>query len=132
MDDIIEISQRILSELHEAGEDTLTTLANTVNVPTGEEREAQLMRVALTKLTEGGLVLAAHSKASGVGYEELSTSDSLGVFATVETNLRFDQTRSLWTWTSGNSPHVVATDAGYALSTKTLEERGYQWWLQSK
>jgi len=130
MEDETELQDRLLSELEEAGEENLPTLANTIFAEemTVDQQRAGI-RSALAGLINADLVRVAFEDATGRELREISKELSERVIEQLDDHLVL---RSDGTWTGGPRPwpEVVTTEKGKARARVVLETRGYQWWRQ--
>lgn len=138
MIDMEEVKKRVLSELEEAGEEEVTTLLNTVFLPTGDKIEAELVSDALGELAREGLVLVAVANTDRKTWKILEIEDSVSEINRLPEFIHFVSKRRLWTdvrdvgppYSMFNTPLVVATEQGKSRAFEILDERGYQWWRQ--
>ena len=139
MEQLTELEQRILSELEEAGEESVLTLALTVLDGAGTHDELEALKVALTNLTTAQLVRMSASRGLDRRLTELSSTASISAIETINSFLRFDLQKSRWSDIrrsgppfSDEFPYVVATDSGKNEGFQILDKRGYQWWRPRK
>ena len=123
-----ELRERILSELEEAGEENIPTLANTVFDATGIEVERSQLKAALLSLVESGLVRVAVERDNQERLIEISKEESLGILKDIERSLVFSNDRNCWTGGPRPWPEIVLTDQGAVAARGVLDARGYQWW----
>ena len=141
LSDLSELQLRILSELEEAGLDSIPALAITVTDVEGVPVDWTSMKDALTKLINADLVRVSLDNShanrirtlkSGVELAEIakrgsrpwamSKEDSLTIMAEVDAALIADpQYDKRWV-------DILVTDAGHEMSGRILDRRGYQWW----
>jgi hypothetical protein len=122
-----EIELRILSELEEAGEENVCSMANTIFPPTGSSSEIDQLQAALGSLVARGLVRMGE-RVRSVGVRPLSKEDSQAVVEGIRTGFIFDSAKEQWWWTHLAWPEIVDTEAGKLEARKILDQRGYQWW----
>ena len=126
----LELEFRILSELEEAGEENVPTIANTVFEPTGSPTELSQLQQALEKLIEADFVRVALSRDATLRLTDLSKNESLGVISNIRVHLVFKEASMHWTGGSQPWPEIVTTEIGKMRGRQILDERGYQWWRQ--
>jgi hypothetical protein len=117
-----ELEMRILSELEEAGEENVPTIANTVTNVRGDQLELSEIRSALESLVRADLIRIA------LDGRDMNAQESLGVLAVLETHLIFNSEGKHWTGGSEPWPDIIATRTGKETAFQILDERGYQWW----
>lgn len=126
---IDELQQRIVSELEEAGEETLLTLLNTVaDFRQGRAEEVVLYRDALHGLIDDGLVLMAPERIPGNKTVEVDARRSRQMVIDRLEGVHFVEEQHYWTKTPTTESYVVATEAGMTRAREILGERGYEWW----
>ena len=123
-----EVEMRIAAELEEAGQENIAAMINTIIAPAGDAWEVAAMRVALDNMVRGGLATMALDPGPGKRLVPLNVEDSLALVARIESLLRFRTSDRHWTFSTGEHPNVIATEAGRERGFKILDERGYQWW----
>ena len=134
--DVVEISQRLLAELEEAGEDSLPGLMNTVLKPDELAISFSEFSAAGNNLIQTGLARMFIGRAKGVGPLMESEIHSLKLFEDTMTELIIDPVDKQWTypgkppWLMGTYPWIVLTDAGFVSARAILARRGYRWWEQ--
>lgn len=131
---VAELSMRVLATLEEAGEETISTLINTVFEPAGSEAEIADLKLALDSLVQQGLTQLSTARA-GQRLEELPRQASIDEIAKISTRLSFDGSSKTWRDPQHSGPpfaddeqYVVLTRAGRMKSVEILTARGYQWW----
>jgi hypothetical protein len=133
---VSELDARMLAELEEAQEQTITSLLNTVIQPIGAPAEVSAYREASLSLIKRGLVRIAvlYDKNRRLVDEDMERSvELLNLFVS---EFIFDRKQNLWVM-SGQStlprtdsfPHLVLTEAGLSQAIELLQQRGYRWWL---
>jgi len=122
-----ELQDRLLSELGEAGEENIPTLANTVfaGAENFDEQRAG-MRDALGSLMHAGLVRVALEGQAGL--DELSKARSRNIIEQLEVHLVVRPDVLAWTGGPRPWPEIVTTANGKVRAHAVLESRGYQWW----
>ncbi len=123
-----ELEARILSELEEAGEENIPTLANTVFEPTGSTDESAELRDALTRLVIDEYVRVAVVRDELKRLTEMSKEVSLQIVSDLDVHLVFKSGNFHWTGGPRPWPEIVTTALGKRLGREILEARGYQWW----
>jgi hypothetical protein len=124
---IEEIKLRVLSELQEAGEETVAAMANTILERSGDRHVIDMLRQALDELIQEGMIRMAFRKGSG-RLSPLPTEDSLQVVGELQSVLRVRESEMYWTWATDSKPQIIATAAGIKRADQILAEHGYQWW----
>jgi hypothetical protein len=136
-----ELEQRILSELEEAWEEEVTTIANTVFPPSGTPTEIDEMAEALASLVNADLVRISIDYDYTRKLRPLSKEQSLEVINTLASEFEFDRDGEHWAWKKFKLPlkayqvqipEILPTQAGLVKAREILEERGYQWWRSKR
>jgi hypothetical protein len=128
-----ELATRILSHLEEAGEENVTSTMNTLMAATGDIGELDQTQAALEALIRLDLVRIAYRRLRPGRLQSVSKDESLSAVQAMKPYITFNSADSLWVWDrSQPRAEIVATDLGMARAREVLEERGYQWWRQSK
>jgi hypothetical protein len=128
MTDARELSQRLLAELFEAGEDGVPTLLNTIDAQVGSNEKICNFAIALEDLVIADLVLLFVARIPEVGPVALSKQESLLLARNLPAHVVFDTSRGMWKLTGAVHPQIIVTDRGMLLSEEILAERGYRWW----
>ena len=136
---ISELEMRILSELEELHFENIPAMMNTVMEPAGEPNELTEMQEALRGLVMAELATMCAGRDTDGRFRGLSKDESLATIADLDSILRFDASRKLWTNSqrtgppfSETFPFVLNTKAGKEKGFGILQERGYQWWRPKK
>lgn len=120
-----QLDERFLGVLHEAGEEDVTTLMNTVIPCVGTEDELDATVNALTKLVERALVdievwlSFTQRSAPHAGDEALQLIGRIGA------SVKWDPADRLWRWVAGERMQICLTRSGFALARKLIGERGW-------
>jgi hypothetical protein len=132
-----ELEMRILSELEEAGEESVVTLLNTVTRKRGGMLELTQLQLALKTLVDLDLARISVERDESSRLKELSKDHSQVEIDRIPLNVRFGPLGGYWELLRRPSakadddfPYVVDTPEGQNKAFEILEERGYQWWLQ--
>lgn len=130
-----EMALRVLSELEEAGAETVVTLLATVTPRTGQASELHEVAQAIARLVRLELVQLSIDRDATGHLRRLSKEASLAALQDVLPNLAFDATSSSWSDNRNKVPpfrpaypYVVATSGGLVQAREILDARGYQWW----
>lgn len=130
-----ELDQRVLSELYEAGGETVQTLAVTVLDGQGDANELASLTEALVSLVQVGHALIAVEDTMQRKLQCLSTASSVAEINALQSFLYFDTTDKRWKDKRRTTPpyrpepcYVVNTEQGRQLGFEILNARGYQWW----
>jgi hypothetical protein len=130
---LTELPQRILSELEEAGSETVSSMMNTVIDPSGATADIEAFKAALSEVVNLNLADIAYFDGEAGRREALTKDDALGLVGGIGERLTFDEERKYWVWKKTEAlPEIVATKAGIAKAEQILEERGYQWWRRKE
>jgi hypothetical protein len=136
---ISELEMRILSELEELHFENIPAMMNTVMEPAGEPNELTDMQEALRGLVMAELATMCSGRDSEGRLKGLSKDESLASIVNLDSTLRFDATRKLWTNSRRTGPpfretfpFVLNTKTGKEKGFEILQERGYQWWRPKK
>ena len=123
-----EIEDRLLSELHESGEEELVTLLNTVFDCTGEVSERTAFCLAMISLIETGAIAVAR-ESEGRPLKEMPRSRSIEQVKLAISALMFDIGERYWIDPQMTfDVYAVVSSAGSERAHRILSERGYQWW----
>jgi hypothetical protein len=127
--DVPEMMQRILAELEEAGEENVSSMLNTIVVPSGERSELAVYKSALAQLVEQDLVRVEFE--TDDNSRPPPQQNATNIVQSLDTYLRYSGEDREWGFVDGNrAPVVIGTDSGLARAEAILEDRGYQWWRQ--
>jgi hypothetical protein len=125
--------------LEEAGEEEVVTMINTVTSPNGDASELVGLRAALKSLVHAGYITLSMDLDASRKFRSLSQAESLDVISDLQSGLRFDSERALWTDTRHKGPpyglafpYILNTGAGKEKGFEILDDRGYQWWRPKK
>ena len=142
MADLTELEMRVLSELEEAGQEEILTLINTVMTVTGDPGEIDEIESALNELFRSGFARIAIDRDDSDRLRRLSVEKSLAHVLNLRKKLQFREEDKHWTDVDDHGPpysptyeeppYVVCTAAGKERAFQILDDRGYQWWRQSK
>lgn len=124
-----ELQERLLSELQEAGEENLPTLANTV-LSSGEAAGIAELTEALSQLIHSEQVSVAIETQEGENLEELSHEQSQNFIGQLEKHLVWRAMHNSWTGGLRPWPLIVTTNKGKERAQAILDERGYRRWEQ--
>ena len=127
-----EMSERILCELEEWGQENLPTLLNTCCPHEGSPEEFELLKAALTELYASRLVRFAIPDADERDFQIADDDVSTGILNSLGQFLRYDHGDGFWTGTEGPWPEVVATPVAQRRGREIINARGYQWWRQKE
>lgn len=137
MEGLTELEMRVLSELEEAGEEELQTMAVTVMLGLVSADPLSEFQAALRRLAERDLLRMSTARNSTGRLDELSLAASLSEIDRIGEVLTFDVSSGAWMdrrISQGDMaeryPFIVDTPAGAELAQKILEARGYQWWRE--
>lgn len=124
-----ELLARVLSELQEAGEENIPTLANTIFAAgqAAPERIPEL-QATLSQMIALGLIRIALEVEEGKNLEDLSDEDSQTFINQLENHLILRSHSNSWTGGLRPWPLIVTTNAGKERARTILDERGYRWW----
>lgn len=135
MGDLTEIEQRILSELEEAGEESIQTIVVTVLDGIGNASEIELLKHSLGRLVSDDLIRIANDRDTSRRLRALPIDASLREIAAIGAFLAFDANKMRWLDKrrvrppfGPEFPFVVATEQGKKIGFEILDRRGYQWW----
>jgi vacuolar-type H+-ATPase subunit E/Vma4 len=126
-----EMQLRVLSELEEAGQENLPTIANTIDYSTVDSDLRSLLDAALVALVRADLVRIAIVSDSLESLDTRSADESIKHLAHLESHLIFSEDLGRWTGGSRPWPEVVATASGREKASEILSDRGYRWWRKS-
>ena len=125
--ELSELELRILSELEEAGEENICSMANTIFPPDGVAAEVGQIQKAIISLISADLVRMGE-RVRNVGVQQLPKDESLVSAAMISQMMIFDTDRQLWSCPQPMWPEITDTPSGKAQARQILSERGYQWW----
>jgi hypothetical protein len=134
--EVSELSLRLLAELEEAQQQTITSLLNTVITPTGNSVELTLYREACLGLISGGHVRVAVAFDENRRLKDESLAESVDLLNFYTSHFIFDGNQGLWLISdkavlprTASFPNLVLTEVGLSQAIAVLEERGYRWWV---
>ncbi len=137
MEGLTELEMRILSELEEAGEEGLQTMAVTVMPGMQSSDPFSQFQSALRRLAERDLLRMSTARDAHGRLVELPIADSLAEVDRISEVLTFDPSSGVWAdrrsskgGTREHYPMIVDTPAGAKLAERILEAKGYQWWRE--
>ena len=137
MEDLTELEMRILSELEEAGEEELQTMALTVMAGLAGNNPILEFQAALRRLAERDLLRMSTARDATGRLVDLSLQDSVSEVDRIGEVLTFDPSTGAWEdrrMTQGaieeRFPFIVDTPSGAKMAEGILESRGYQWWRE--
>lgn len=131
-----EMALRILAELEEAQQDTITAVLNTVITPANELWEPLVYREACLDLVTNGLVRVSVSRgADGRKLDETQQTSVILVKSLIE-SFTFSVLQKHWALSASADseydfktfPNLVLTEAGLVQAVSILDQRGYRWW----
>lgn len=121
--------QRILAELEEAGEENISSMLNTIVMPSGDRSELATYATALAQLVEQGLVRVEFE--SDENSTPLQQAGAADIIRDLDHHLHFSGEDGEWGFIdTERTPVIIGTDSGLARAEAILEDRGYQWWRQ--
>jgi hypothetical protein len=135
MMELNELEQRILSELQEAGDESVQTLAVTVLDARGDSDELEQFKQALTKLIQSGFALVSTSLGPDRRLAKLTVEQSLKEISEIGSFLHFESLTKRWLDKRRTGPpygpeypYMIITREGDLEAISILQRRGYQWW----
>lgn len=134
-----ELEMRIVSELEEAGEEGLQTMAVTVMPGLASSDPFLDFQNALRRLVARDFLRMSTGRDAAGRLVELPQEDSLAEVEKIGEILSFDSSSGRWedrpSPRGGNMdhyPYIVDTPSGAKMAEKILDARGYQWWIGSR
>lgn len=137
MEGLTELEMRILSELEEAGEEGLQTMAVTVMPGLASGDPFSDFQDALRRLVSRDLLRMSTGRDAAGRLVELPQDQSLAEVGRIGEVLSFDSSSGAWVdrrspqgGTMERFPYIVDTPSGAEMAEKILQARGYQWWRE--
>jgi hypothetical protein len=124
---LTDLQRRILIELEEAGEESLTALANTVGKPHGTSEEMCAMADAFMGLVDVGVIeIAVYRENTSRRWIPLSGKETTSLLQDFNSLVEWSIADGFWKWKS-DLPNAVAllTNSGRAMARQVLAEDGW-------
>ena len=121
------IQRKMLANLEEAGEESLTALLNVVTTHRRSPEDAHSYQEALGDLLSRDLVELARSRdAQTRHWVPLPKSEAVAIVAQLGRLIRWSAPDQLWKWTAEEPRiQILTTDAGMAAVLAVLSEDGW-------
>jgi hypothetical protein len=135
-----EMGARILAELEEAQQDTITALLNVVVAPTGDLSEPLVYREACLDLIGNGLVRVSVTRGGDGRLVDETEEQSATLVNLLVGSFTFNNAEKRWVLSDKvdasfdirTFPNLVLTSSGIAKAVAILNKRGYRWWMIKK